>query len=175
MFGSNRRDETIERAVEGIAENLRTQLNVYISAGIFNDAIQKDPYIAGYINGKIHSFIAYSIKAYDLNPTDANQVSGRVLLNVFGENDAKVVSDAIKRHSVNSSPHYTQAMNRGALIIAYTVGAQDVSEAFNYEKAIRTADKILQNQDVVYSESESSRAVFGLEEMWFNSRLKELV
>ena len=171
MFGTKRRDQASERAIATLTDNLSAQLTVYINMGILIDALEADPYIAGYISGKIHSFIAYSIRAEGLNQSDANQVSGRVILNIFGNENGRIVSEALKRHASEATREYKQAQNRGVLVVAYAVGARNIQSEPEYDKATE-AFKSATETIGVFESDEDLAAIGGLEEIWFAQYIK---
>ncbi len=172
MFGQfggakNARD----KAIKTITENLKLQLSGYIKFANLAEVIKNDAYIAGYISGKLMSFIAYFIKAEGMPAEDANMVSGMVLLNLFGENQARIVSQAIKANSSSETLQYIDGRNRGARIVTYAVGAQDVRKDSDYVRAIATFRKM---EGKVGSRSESNNhwaAITGLEQLWIGDRL----
>ena len=174
MFGKRSSQAAVQRATDTLANNLSAQLTVYLNMGILVEAIESEPYIAGYINGKIVSFIAYSIKHEGLNQSDANQVSGRVLLDVFGEDTARTISSSINQHASNASQEYQQGQQRGALVIAYAVGAQDIQSEPEYRNALEALKGI---QETSHREEmpDDMAAIAGLEELWFNSLMKDFL
>ncbi len=162
-----------DNAITVITEYLQLQLVVYTQYGNLVEIIRQDAYMAGCINGKLLTYISYFIHVEGMPAADANRVSGMVLLNLFGEDQAFVVSQAIKNYSARNSPQFLDGQNKGHLIINYALGAQDVQRDPNYEIAIasfRETERIsgsgakLNNKDA---------AAVGLEQIWFWEYLAE--
>ena len=171
LFGGGKKAR--DKAINVISENLQLQLGGYIKFGNLVEIIKKDSYIAGYITGKLMSFIVYFIKAEGTPAEDSNMVSGMVLLNIFGENQARIVSQAIKSHSASETSQYLDGRNRGARIVTYAVGAQDVRNDPDHASAIAAFRKM---EGKVGSGSESNdhwAAVTGLEQLWFGDHLAQ--
>lgn len=167
LFGGGKKAR--DKAINAISENLQLQLGGYIKFSNLVEIIKKDAYIAGYIKGKSMSFIAYFIKVEGMPAEDANMVSGMVLLNLFGENQARIVSQAIKAHSASETPQYLDGRNRGARIVPYAVGAQDVRNDPDYTRAIATFRTM--EGKVGLESNDHWAAVTGLEQLWFGDHL----
>lgn len=174
MFGVGGRKRVKDQAVNAITENLRSQLTVYLNAGVLITAIQDDPYVAGYIQGKILSFIAYFVRAEGLAQEDANVVSGLVLLNVFGRDPAVAVSQAIKQHIAGRSPQYQEGQRKGVAVVAYAVGAQDVTRDPEYSKAVALFRSIEHSLEGTSDSDNHGVAIAGLEQLWLAQRLERL-
>lgn len=164
MFGQIRRKMAQDRAVNTITENLSIQLAPYIRSGVLIGAIQNNAYIAGYIQGKILSSISYLVKTDGLATEDANLVSGLILLNLFGRDQAIRVSQLIKSHIANKSGPYEEGKRKGSTIVAYAMGAMDITRDPDYSKALNAIPRA--------DKADRYQAVAGLEEIWFTNALE---
>ncbi len=169
LFGGSKKAR--DKAISTITDNLRIQLSGYIKFGNLVGTIQQDPYVAGYIQGKLLSFNAYFNKAEGLPAEDAEAVTGMVLLNLFGENQAMVVSQTIKTHSGNRSSQFLDGQRKGAQVVAYAVGAQDVRLDPNYARAIATFRAIENKHGSGSKLTDHWAAISGLEQIWCGDRL----
>lgn len=169
LFGG--RERARDKAVSSITENLRLQLGGHIKFGNLVEAIQKNAYIAGYIEGKLLSFIAYFTKAEGLSSEDANMVSGMVLLNLFGESQSLDVSQAIKAHRTRGTPPYIDGINKGWEIVAYATQYKDIRHDPNYAKAIATFRAMERKQGLQSNSDDHWAAIAGLEQLQFGDYL----
>ena len=169
MFGRSKKIR--EKAISFISENLDAQLSVFLRSGVLIDSVQDDSYIAGYLQGKITSLIAYFIKVEGMSPADANAASGMVLMNVFGKNDAITVSHAIKSHSSQRSVSYQNGLEKGALIAQYAVRAKKILEDDDYALALDKYRDAERSFGTAQKLDEHWAAVSGLEMLWFSDRL----
>lgn len=119
------RTEARDLAIRHITQSIRIQIAVYVRTGLLPGAFFEDAYAAGYIHGKLLSFVAYFQKAHGLARDDANLVTGMVLLNLFGEESAREVSNALKAYARASSSDFQTGQNKGATVVAYALGAMD--------------------------------------------------
>lgn len=169
LFGGGKKAQ--DKAITAITENLRIQLGGYIKFGNLVGIVQQDPYVAGYIQGKLLSFNAYFIKAEGLPAEDAQTVTGMVLMNLFGRDQAMVVSQAIIAHGGNLSPQFQNGQRKGALVVAYAVGAQDVRRDPDYTRAIAHFRQMEKKQGSESQSNDHWAAITGLEHIWFGDRL----
>jgi hypothetical protein len=173
MFGRSRRAK--EKAISFLTDNLQTQLTVYLNTGVLISAIENDPYIAGYIQGKIVSALMYFVKAEGMAVSDMNEASGQVLLNVFGRNQASEVSAAMKNHAGLKSRQYETGHEKGVLIAYYVFGAKDVKQDREYTAAINTYRDAERSLEGLGLDSggvdENMKAICGLEMLWFSKLL----
>lgn len=156
-----------DKAISEITKNLQTQLGGYIRFGDLIGSIQRDPYIAGYIHGKLLSFNAYYNKAEGMPAEDGQVVTGAVLINLFGREKAMTVSQAIGAHGSYRSAQYLDGQRKGAQIVAYAVGAQDVRQDPEYRQAIATYRTMASNHRL----EDHWAAITGLEHRWFGTRM----
>jgi len=172
MFGGSKKSGVKEEVVQTLSENLNAQLAVYKNMRILLPAIQADPYIAGYIYGKIISYISYAIKFMNLPPNDANMVSGLVLINVFGETDVRDVSEQIRFNLSIEDPAFKDAELKGSTIIAYTVGAREIESDPNYDEAIKAFHEQSRGIEGAPHTDDRFAAIAGLEQLWFGSKME---
>lgn len=172
MFGRSKKSGVNEEVIRTLTENLDAQLSVYKNTNILVPAIQSDPYVAGFIYGKIISYISYAIKFKNLAPSDANMVSGLVLFNVFGESAVRDVSEQIRFNLSVEDPVFKAAEFKGSTIIAYTVGARDVESDPNYKEAIKAFQEQTGKIGGAPDIDDRLAAIAGLEYLWFGSKME---
>lgn len=165
LFGKKVKD----KAVEQVSEHLNLQLAHHLRYGRLLDLIDEDPYVAGYIQGKLTSFMAYFVHAEGMAAQDANRVSGLIIMNVFGD-DAASVSQAIKRHMSRQTAQFTDGSSRGARAVAYAVGAQDPREDPDYNRGL-ALQRANERKVGAVAENDHWAAVVGMEQLWFTDRV----
>jgi len=165
LFGRKIKD----KAVEQVSEHLRLQLAHHIRFGRLLGLIGEDPYVAGYIHGKINSFMAYYVHAEGMPAQDATLASGLILMNVFGDN-AVSVSQAIKQHMSRPTPQFIEGSNRGGKAVAYAVGAKDPREDPDFSRGL-ALQRANERQAGSVSENDHWAAIVGMEQLWFTDRV----
>lgn len=165
MFGLfNGRKKARRAAIATIAQNFQTLLGGYIRFGNLTDVIQTDAYVAGYIEGRLSIFIALSVKFEGLAIEDISEVSGFVMLYLFGKHQLPVVSQAIKAHALINSPQYLDGKEKGTRVVAYAYGVEQMKNDSDYEDAIAALRLHNLNQKV---------AAMGFELIWFTDYMKQ--
>lgn len=162
-----------DKAIEFISSNLRMQLGPYIKFGNLVDVVAQDAYVAGYIYGKIIGFIFFFVKSEGMPESDTNMVTGMVLLKVFGETQARAVSDAMKAFAARQFPEFVEGKRRGSLITAYAVGAQDIQRDPEYAKALASFRELERRVGDGQPSDDHWAAVTGLEGLWFGNKLEK--
>lgn len=171
-MSESKNDDIEENVIDTLTRNLEVQLNVYNNAGVLLSSMRSNPYITGYIQGKLVGYLAYSVAKLGLKPENANQVSGMVLIEVF-EEDAREVSNIIKSHSSTASPEYMDGKRKGELLIAYAVGKEDVSSDPQYDEAVKAFANDAGTQELRKLPDERAAAIAGLEGIWFHSLMRQ--
>lgn len=171
LFGGGAK-KAREKAINEITENLHSQLAGYIKFGNLVDTIATDAYVAGYINGKLTSLIVSSIKSEGVAAEDANMISGMVLINLFGEENVQIVSQAIKSHSARGTPRHLEGKDKGVRIVTYALGTQDVRKDPDYTRAIAATRRMESDAHLGTQSDDHWAAVTGLEYLWFGEYLE---
>lgn len=175
MFGFGDKKKAIrDKAVAQITQNLSLQFHGYIKYGKLITLIKTDPYIAGYIHGKLTALIGYLHHVEGLAPEMFNQVSGFVLLNLFGESEAMLVSSALRKFDGNPPDDYLRGAQRGAQVVKYVAGIDDIRDDPNYSEALRIHRKTEQEVSGIFESepgTDSMAAVVGLEQLWIGDLL----
>lgn len=170
IFGGNK---LRDKAVVDVTENLQIQLGHHIRYGNMIDKIKTDAYIAGYIQGKITSFIAYFVRAEGMSINEGNYVSGKTLINVFGD-QAPDVSKILKEHAARGTQQFKNGIEKGVRVVAFAFGAQDVRQDPDYANAIAAYRIVTSIQPGANSiANDHLAAVVGFEELWFGSHLSK--
>jgi hypothetical protein len=170
LFGGSKKAR--DKASSTITENLQIQLGGYIKVGILVGIIQQDPYVAGYIQGKLLYLSTYFTKAEGLPVEDAQGVTGMVLLNLFGKTQAMVVSQTLRAHSGNRSSEFLDGQRKGMQVVAYAVGTKDVRLDPDYERAIATFRAMDNRYGSGPESNDHWAAIAGLERLWFGERME---
>jgi hypothetical protein len=168
--GVSARDQAVEK-ITGIMSML---LEGHIKAKVLPEvACDGDGYIAGYIYGKILSFILYFQKVDGLPAEDTNVVTGMVLLNVFGEADARQVSNAMRGFVNGSSQDFENGKQKGAILVAYSMQAKDARSDPDYSRALTTGRSVERRLGQSAGSNDLWAAVAGFEALWFGDRMAD--
>lgn len=178
MFGFGDKKKAIrDKAIDQITRNLNLQLHGYIKYGNLVSLIKTDPYIAGYIHGKMIGLIHYLHHVEGLPEEMFNQVSGFVLLNLFGEAEAMAVSRALKAFDQSPPDDYMRGAQRGTQIVKYLAGVDDIRDDPDYSKALRLHRETEKNYGRITNSEPGTDAVAaltGLEELWIGELLARI-
>lgn len=183
IFGG--RKAKVQKTTEFVAERMLLTLG-HLRAGPLTEILfgnlLSSPYHSGYIQGKLSSLLAYAVKSGQLPHEDANAVSGLVLMSLFDREQAKLLSNAIKKHAGDNSSQYQAGFDKGSLVGLYMVGARDISKEPNLQEAVETARSASESYNQLFPEDAAnmppddvmSLAIMGLSVMWFTEPLSSL-
>ena len=141
----------------------------------------KSPYHAGYIQGKISGLLAHLVHSGKVSAENANMVSGMTLIMLFEEDKARKISSAINAHASRNEAGYQQGYERGSKVALYSVGARDVEQEPEVERAKRQAKSAEQEFNQLFPEESGGassdptmHALMGLEIIWFTETLSSV-
>jgi hypothetical protein len=195
MFGFGKSNKEIrDKCADQITTHLRAQFGPVIRWGSLTSVIQTNPYVAGYFMGKKLALIKYLHHVEGLPQEMFNQVSGFVLLNLFGETNGVAVSNAIKHYNKTTPPDFLRGMQRGDQIVCYMAGIEDIRDDPEYLLAVRRQreshaaavpayEMLVTNHgdELGWSDPDPSdpgtdamTALMGLEQLWIGDLLKEI-
>jgi hypothetical protein len=177
MFGFGNKNKVRDKVVAQISQNLQYQFGMYIRFGRLVEVIQSEPYVAGYLQGKLISMISYMHHVEGLPEDMFNMVSGMVLINLFGEEKVVVVSNTLKAFAKNPPGDFLRGAQRGGQCVRYLAGLDDIREDPDYAEALRhhrRSEKEVQGFIDSPPSLDAFAALVGLEQFWIGDLLQEI-
>jgi len=168
LFGG--RKKARQNAIAKIAMCMQAQLGGYARyLPSFIDIIKSDPYVAGYIQGKLATLIAYSIKFEKLHLDDEREVGGFVLMYLFGKDRTGDASSALGTHLRSRSNDYLIAREKGTVAAHYALtGECDGKKAID-DPDYRKAWALVSD----YKIDTTQTAMIGFDLLWFTEHMKQ--
>lgn len=183
MFGSRSRQAAeknaflLERAFMIQASFMKPMLGGYAKESTLQD-VERNSYLAGYINGKLDSFSAYYYHQLKFPIEQINEVRAKVLNEIY-EDDIKSLMRlfaAIKSHEAKNSDEFKEGRAKGIRIVSYLVGVHDPSTDPDFSEAIKVSQtqqstmESLGFDSSIYDDPDiiaHMDAVMGLEMLWW--------
>lgn len=153
-------------------------LGAYQLTGILRPSIARDPYVAGYITGKI-IWLVIGITKNRLSKRDANAATGLILMNLFGD-DAAEVSRCLKAHCAENSKAYQLGSARAEKLALYFFRIEDVVGDAEHAPALAWIAAARNGALGIMPELNTTSdpftdAICGLEGLWFNDYMNRLI
>ena len=147
MFGFGRKKKAIRELGFCLAEKLMPFSKVAHKLGVFWVRLEGDPYLVGFINGRIKSQLA-GCKALveedhriDLKPDDLMQATYLALDHVTHDPQRFVALT----ERAKSAPDYDRAYDDAAQIMRWYAGVDDITQEENYEGLLALAEAMQQH------------------------------
>lgn len=172
LFGG--REKARKNAIASVLDDLLVQVGGYIDfePDRFVGVIKEDPYVGGYVFGKLTCDATIFLEHGGLHKDDYSEVTGAVLLGLFGSNHGQVVSSAIQQHARTNSVEFQDGKNKGGDVAAFLRGlrsrGQHMTEHQDYKHAVDALRKANFPEDLI-----KANPYMGFHLIWFTEYMIE--
>jgi hypothetical protein len=175
MFGLfSGRKKARESAMVTILNDLLLQFGGYVDFDPekFVRIIKDDPYVGGYLSGKVTCDASIHMKNAGLHKDDFSEVTGAVLLGLFGTTYLPNVSSACRQHTQVNSIQFQDGNNKGADVAIFLRGlrsqGRSMTEHPDYKRAVDALKASNFPDDLI-----RGNAYMGFHFIWFTEYMIE--
>ena len=164
MFGLGKSGK-IEQATAQAYESVDAICHPFIVNDSLVGTIKDDPYVAGYMAGRIACAVVLAAKEQGLQMEDAVQIVRLVQVKLY-EMSALEVVQLNNELAASKDPEYTRGFQRSQKLQAYALHQKDIVSDPDFLEAMEVAKELGLPQS-----NDMSVPMAGLEHLWFTTHM----